>query len=153
MATAKAITVAFEMATPGDTEREIARDMMDLTVEYGADQVEDPALPAYFIGIVAEVTGTHPQTLRNYERMGLLRPERSQGDVRMYSRRDVDLVRRIRRLTQDLGVNLAGVDVILQLTERMARLQKRHDEEIRELTRRHNSEVRRLKALLRRVAG
>ena len=64
--------------------------------------------PVFFIGVVAELTGTHPQTLRNYERMGLLRPGRSQGSVRMFSSRDVERVRRIRRLTGRVRGDDAG---------------------------------------------
>ena len=65
-------------------------------------------MPAFFIGVVARLTGAHPQTLRNYERIGLLRPGRSAGDVRMYSRRDVERVRRIRRLHQGPGRESGG---------------------------------------------
>ncbi len=117
------------------------------------DQTEDPRMPAFFIGVVAEITGAHPQTLRNYERIGLLRPGRSAGDVRMYSRRDVERVRRIRRLTQDLGVNLAGVEVILNLTGKLGQMQERYDRKFDEMEVRHRDEINRLKSMLRRVTG
>jgi MerR family transcriptional regulator/heat shock protein HspR len=110
-------------------------------------------MPAFFIGVVAEITGAHPQTLRNYERIGLLRPGRSAGDVRMYSRRDVERVRRIRRLTQDLGVNLAGVEVILNLTGKLGQMQERYDRKFDEMEVRHRDEINRLKSMLRRVTG
>jgi len=127
--------------------------MQTFRVMAGSGSADDPNMPAFFIGIVAEITGTHPQTLRNYERMGLVRPERSQGDVRMYSRRDVDRVRRIRRLTQELGVNLAGVEVILNLTNKLEQLQDEHERELQALRLRYEEEVARLKAVLRRVTG
>ena len=117
------------------------------------EQAEDFRMPAFFIGVVAEITGAHPQTLRNYERIGLLRPGRSSGDVRMYSRRDVERVRRIRRLTQDLGVNLAGVEVILNLTEKLEQMQERYDQKFDEMELRHRDEINRLKSMLRRVTG
>ena len=117
----------------------------------GEGRVEDPRMPAFFIGVVAQLTGAHPQTLRNYERIGLLRPGRSAGDVRMYSRRDVERVRRIRRLTKDLGVNLAGVEVILNLTEKLELMQGRYDQKFDDMERRHRDEINRLKAILQRL--
>ncbi len=81
-----------------------------------------PEDPVYVISVVARLAGVHAQTLRTYEREGLVRPARSQGGVRMYSDMDVERVRTIRRLVDDLGVNLAGVDVILRLTERIEAL-------------------------------
>lgn len=65
----------------------------------------------------------HEQTLRSYERIGLVVPSRSQGRIRLYSRRDIDRLRQIRRLMDDLGVNLAGVEVIMNLTARIAELE------------------------------
>jgi MerR family transcriptional regulator/heat shock protein HspR len=65
----------------------------------------------------------HEQTLRSYERIGLVVPSRSQGRIRLYSRRDIDRLRQIRRLMDDLGVNLAGVEVIMNLTSRIAELE------------------------------
>jgi MerR family transcriptional regulator, heat shock protein HspR len=115
------------------------------------DVAPEASRPVFFIGVVAELTGTHPQTLRNYERMGLLRPGRSQGSVRMFSSRDVERVRRIRRLTQDLGVNLAGVEVILNLTEKMEQVHAEHERALAEIENRHRAEVQRLKEMLQRV--
>ncbi len=114
---------------------------------------QHPSTPVFFIGVVAELTGTHPQTLRNYERMGLLQPGRSQGSVRMFSARDVERVRRIRRLTQDLGVNLAGVEVILNLTEKMEAEHAEHDRRLVETEERYQVEIQRLKKMLQRVTG
>jgi MerR family transcriptional regulator/heat shock protein HspR len=78
--------------------------------------------PVYFISVVAEMVETHPQTLRMYERMGLISPRRTRNNVRLYSQSDVEQVRRIQHLTQDLGVNLAGVEVIFDLLREMQRL-------------------------------
>ncbi|MCD8213871.1 MAG: helix-turn-helix transcriptional regulator [Campylobacter sp.] len=75
--------------------------------------------PVYLISIVAKVLSIHPQTLRQYEREGLIEPSRTDGRMRLYSQKDVDRVKMILRLTRDLGVNLAGVDVILQLKEKL----------------------------------
>ncbi len=79
--------------------------------------------PRYTISVVARLVDLHPQTLRNYEEMGLVVPQRSPGNFRLYTERDVQRLRKIVRLTNDLGVNLAGVEVILNLTERVEALQ------------------------------
>ena len=75
------------------------------------------------ISVVARMMSVHPQTLRAYEREGLIAPARSPGGVRMFSDEDVERLRLIRRLVEELRVNLAGVDVILNLTERIEGLQ------------------------------
>lgn len=124
----------------------------DSEIPGGEGEVTQQAsTPVFFIGVVAELTGTHPQTLRNYERMGLLQPGRSQGSVRMFSARDVDRVRRIRRLTQDLGVNLAGVEVILNLTEKMEAVHAEHERRLAETEEHYRIEIQRLKKMLQRV--
>jgi MerR family transcriptional regulator/heat shock protein HspR len=76
------------------------------------------------IGVVAEMLEVHPQTLRLYEKKGLLRPSRSVGRTRMYSQEDVEDLARLLRLTRDMGVNLAGVEVILKMRRRMVEMQK-----------------------------
>lgn len=73
--------------------------------------------PVYLISIVAKILDIHPQTLRQYERENLVIPSRSNGRIRLYSQRDIDKIKLILRLTRDLGVNLAGVDIILRLKE------------------------------------
>ena len=73
--------------------------------------------PVYMIGIAARLCGVHPQTLRQYERLGLVAPARVGAKNRLYSEADILRVRRIQRLTQEMGVNLAGVEVILKLLE------------------------------------
>lgn len=90
----------------------------------------DTRRPVYHISIVAQMVETHPQTLRMYERMGLIAPQRTRNNVRLYSDADVEQVRRIQYLTQDLGVNLAGVEVIFDLLREVHRLQAEVEEAI-----------------------
>ena len=73
--------------------------------------------PVYLISEVAIILDIHPQTLRQYERENLICPSRSNGRIRLYSQRDIDRIKLILRLTRELGVNLAGVDIILRLKE------------------------------------
>ena len=84
----------------------------------------DRTKPLYMIGVVAEMHGVHPQTLRFYEKKGLLRPSRTEGRTRMYSADDVEELARLLRLTRDLGVNLAGVEIIIRMRRRMVDMQK-----------------------------
>ena len=80
--------------------------------------------PVYLISIVSSMLNIHPQTLRQYERDGLIKPSRTEGRIRLYSQRDIDKMKMILRLTRDLGVNLAGIDVILRLKEQMEQMEK-----------------------------
>lgn len=80
--------------------------------------------PIYVISVAARLVEMHPQTLRYYERAGLLKPTRSSGKIRLYSQREIKQLRKIARLTNELGVNLAGVEIIMDLTERLERLQE-----------------------------
>jgi len=80
--------------------------------------------PVYMIGIAARLCNVHPQTLRQYERLGLVIPARVGAKNRLYSERDIHRVRRIQRLTQGLGVNLAGVEIILRLLDEMEETRK-----------------------------
>ena len=91
--------------------------------------------PCYVISVVAKMVGLPPQTLRYYERTGLLEPSRSSGNIRLYSPREVVRIRRIKTLMSDMGVNLAGVEVALRL---MAQLQEMED-----LVRHLNAELQR----------
>ncbi|PYM79895.1 MAG: MerR family transcriptional regulator [Candidatus Rokuibacteriota bacterium] len=84
----------------------------------------DRGKPLYMIGVVAEMLKVHPQTLRFYEKKGLVRPSRTEGQTRMYSAEDVEDIARLLRLTRDLGVNLAGVEIILKMRRRMIDMQK-----------------------------
>jgi len=86
--------------------------------------VTDRGKPLYMIGVVADMLNVHPQTLRFYEKKGLVRPSRTVGRTRMYSTADVDELARLLRLTRDLGVNLAGIEVILKMRRRMIEMQK-----------------------------
>jgi len=79
--------------------------------------------PCYVISVAARMVGMHAQSLRNYERMGLIRPSRSRGRVRLYSQSDVQRLRYIQRLVQDLGVNLAGAEVIMRMNERVRQME------------------------------
>jgi MerR family transcriptional regulator/heat shock protein HspR len=75
--------------------------------------------PCYVISIAAKMLGIHQQTLRYYEREGLIQPSRSRGNIRLYSISDINRLRQVQRLIADLGVNLAGAEVILRMNERM----------------------------------
>ena len=86
--------------------------------------IYDEAEPRYVISVAARMVGVHVQTLRYYERAGLIKPSRSGGNTRFYSARDVAHLQRIRSLIEDLGVNLAGVDVIMRMSERMLEMQR-----------------------------
>jgi MerR family transcriptional regulator/heat shock protein HspR len=86
-------------------------------------QGADRETPLFMISVVAELLGIHPQTLRLYEREGYVRPRRTRGGTRLYSEADVDTVRRILHLTRELGVNLAGVEVILEMRRKLERMQ------------------------------
>src|SRR5918911_121029 len=97
-----------------------------------------PPNAAFVISVAARLVGVHEQTLRYYERAGLVEPARSKGRIRLYSLHDLERVRQIRRLTDDMGVNLAGVEVIMRLTDRIRVLEER----INEL----EAEVRRVRA-------
>jgi len=81
--------------------------------------------PRYMISVAAELVGMHPQTLRMYEQKGLVRPQRTAGNTRLYSEADLERLRLIQRLTTELGLNLAGVEAVLGLEEQLQRMQSR----------------------------
>ncbi|TMJ96939.1 MAG: MerR family transcriptional regulator [Actinobacteria bacterium] len=81
----------------------------------------------YMISVAAELVGMHPQTLRIYEQRGLVRPKRTPGNTRLYSDADLERLRLIQRLTTELGLNLAGVEVVLRLQDEVSRLHARLD--------------------------
>lgn len=97
------------------------------------DQGIDKDKPLYVISVAAELVDMHPQTLRLYERKGLIEPSRSAGKTRLYSQRDVEHLREIRRLTQELGVNLAGVEEIIRLRRTLDNLQENMENRIGKL--------------------
>jgi MerR family transcriptional regulator/heat shock protein HspR len=100
----------------------------------------------YIISVAAELAGVHPQTLRIYERKGLLTPARTAGNTRRYSQRDIERLRTIQRLTQEEGLNLAGVRMIVEMEDQVDRLRRRMERLDRDLQlarRKLNDEVER----------
>lgn len=91
--------------------------------------------PVFQISVVSRMVGLHQQTIRSYERIGLVQPARSQGNTRLFSHRDVERLRQVVRLVNDLGVNLAGVEVILRLSRQVEELQRELTETRHELQR------------------
>lgn len=89
---------------------------------------DDEMRPVFMISVAAELAEMHPQTLRMYERRGLIRPRRSSKSTRLYSLSDVEKLRRIQQLVGECGLNLAGVERVLEMEEQLAVLQKRLDE-------------------------
>jgi MerR family transcriptional regulator, heat shock protein HspR len=81
--------------------------------------------PRYMISVAAELVGMHPQTLRMYEQKGLVQPQRTAGNTRLYSEADLERLRLIQRLTTQLGLNLAGVEAVLELEDQLRRMQAR----------------------------
>jgi MerR family transcriptional regulator, heat shock protein HspR len=104
-------------------------------------QPHDSTEPVYMIGVAARLVECHPQTLRMYERLGLVEPQRTGTNMRLYSADDIEKLRQIQRLTQDLGVNLAGVQVILDLLERIADMRREMVDEIGRVQRDAESEL------------
>lgn len=90
----------------------------------------------YIISVAAELAGVHPQTLRMYERRGLLRPERTSGNTRRYSERDIERIRTIQQLTQQEGISLSGVRLFMAMREQIEEMERRAEELERELRRR-----------------
>lgn len=101
----------------------------------------------YMISVVSEMLDIHPQTLRLYEREGFIKPKRSGGNTRLYSEEDVEKLEMILRLTRELGVNLAGVEVILSMREKMEQMQREMEETIQELRVELSREIRRREEL------
>jgi MerR family transcriptional regulator/heat shock protein HspR len=106
------------------------------------------AHPRYMISVAAELVGMHPQTLRIYEARGLVRPKRTPGNTRLYSEADLERLRLIQRLTTELGLNLAGVEVVLRLQDEVAKLRRRLDrlerearEQVRSVHRQYRREL------------
>ncbi len=100
--------------------------------------------PCYVISVAARMVDLHPQTLRYYERVGLIQPHRSRGNRRLYSPQDIERLRAITRLVDDLGVNLAGVEVIFHMRRKMAQMQAEMDSTREEF----EAEIERLRSLL-----
>ena len=108
----------------------------------------------YIISVAAQRAEVHEQTLRHYERLGLISPARkgnSPHSPRLYSDRDIERVVQIRGLMRDLGVNLAGVEAILHMKDRMEQLQEDLQQEMMQMRDQHDSELRRLKDIIERL--
>jgi MerR family transcriptional regulator, heat shock protein HspR len=115
------------------------------------EQSEDRAV--YIISVAAELAGVHPQTLRIYERKGLLRPARTPGNTRRYSARDIARLQMIQRLTQEQGLNLAGVKMIVEMEDQLDRMRRRMealDRDFRKTRDRMLEEMERLRSQSRR---
>ena len=89
--------------------------------------------PRYMISVAADLVGMHPQTLRIYESRGLIRPKRTAGNTRLYSEADIERLRLIQQLTNDLGLNLAGVEQVMQLQDEVQRMRRTLDRMEREM--------------------
>ena len=103
--------------------------------------MEENTEPRYVISIAAEMLGTQSYSLRYYERVGIIKPSRSRGNIRLYSDMDIALLRRVRTLMADLGVNLAGVEVIMRMSQQIAQLQRATEELEAELERLRKEEL------------
>ncbi|HVM16058.1 MAG TPA: MerR family transcriptional regulator [Gaiellaceae bacterium] len=104
--------------------------------------------PRYMISVAADLVGMHPQTLRIYEQKGLVRPKRTSGNTRLYSEADIERLRLIQRLTSELGLNLAGVELVLRLEDelkkahrRIERLERQLREEVNEVHKSYRREL------------
>lgn len=105
------------------------------------------------ISVAAELVNVHQQTLRHYERIGLIEPERGKGDIRYFTPDDIERALQIRRLVEELGVNLAGVEVILNMREQMQHAQLEAEMALARMRADHEQETRRLKDIIRRLQG
>ena len=110
-------------------------------------------LRRYTISVAAELVNVHQQTLRHYERLGLVEPLRGKGEIRYYSPHDIERILQIRRLVEELGVNLAGVEVILNMRDQMERMRREHSETIERMQTEHEIERRRLREIIKRLQG
>ncbi len=97
--------------------------------------------PLYMIGVASQLCGVHPQTLRQYERLGLVVPSRVGAKNRLYSEVDIERVKQIQRLTQEMGVNLAGVEIILRLLDDIEEMQDEFDSQLQEYIRQVEAEL------------
>ena len=112
---------------------------------------QDVAGSHYVISVAARMANVHPQTLRHYERIGLINPSRPGGNIRLYSDEDIQRLRQIKRLIEELGVNLAGVEVIMNMTDRMERLQRDFEEQLRQREQEFQQDVERLKRIIHKL--
>ncbi|MFC1943922.1 MerR family transcriptional regulator [Chloroflexota bacterium] len=108
--------------SPGDYDR-----IIEFNIDFKGGTIDDSE-PCYPIGVVARMLNVHAQTLRYYERVGMLRPSRSRGNTRLYSKRDIDRLHQIKALMNDLGVNLAGAEIAISMARQIAEMEKRMKE-------------------------
>jgi len=101
--------------------------------------------PCFTISAVAKMLKLHPQTLRHYEKAGLIKPHRQGGKSRLYSLADIKKLNKINSLIKDMGVNLAGVEIVLKLMEQMENLQKEFEQKIKEKEKECKEEIERLR--------
>jgi MerR family transcriptional regulator, heat shock protein HspR len=112
-------------------EAGVVSDTSDRGKQRRAERSEERAV--YIISVAAELAGVHPQTLRMYERRGLLAPKRTSGNTRRYSERDIARIQMIQELTQREGISLAGVKLFIEMREQLAQMRQRTEELEREL--------------------
>jgi MerR family transcriptional regulator/heat shock protein HspR len=105
---------AARPSSGGDGRRTVRRERIEATIDHDRG--------VYMISVAAELAEMHPQTLRVYEARGLIRPKRSPKNTRLYSQRDVERLRRIQQMTSEQGLNLAGVETVLEMEERVERM-------------------------------
>ena len=105
----------------------------------------------YVISVAARMCGVHPQTLRHYERIGLVSPARTGGNIRLYSDEDIQRLQQIQRLIEELGVNLAGVEVIMNMADRIERQQREFEQRFREMEEQYQRDVERFKRIIRKM--
>jgi MerR family transcriptional regulator/heat shock protein HspR len=110
--------------------------------------METSERPIYMISVAAELVGMHPQTLRMYETKGLIRPQRTPGGTRLYSESDIERLRIVQRLTTELGLNLAGVELVLRLEDELRkahvqieRLQKQHRRDVQKVHKQYRRDL------------
>jgi MerR family transcriptional regulator/heat shock protein HspR len=141
-------------AVPGvarNADQRLLGDSMDGLLEERRRRRRTMKRRHYTISIAAEMVSVHQQTIRHYERLGLIEPYRGKGDIRYFSPEDIDKLLQIRRLVDELGVNLAGVEVILNMRDQLAEIQARHEREIEELRDQYESENARLREIIHRL--
>ena len=105
----------------------------------------------YVISVAARMCGVHPQTLRHYERIGLVNPARTGGNIRLYSDEDIQRLQQVQRLIDELGVNLAGVEVIMNMTDRMERQQRDFEERLRHVEEEYQRDLERFRRIIRKM--
>ena len=109
------------------------------------------ALHHYIISVAARMCGVHPQTLRHYERIGLISPARTGGNIRLYSDEDIQRLQQVQRLIDELGVNLAGVEVIVNMADRMERQQREFAERLQQLEQQYEHDLERFRRIIRKM--